>query len=101
MTDEKHEELTNAERKTFRLLYSGLVELQASVLYYVSEAPDNANRVRRAGNVVEALLSFRKKVLGDECPSGTVPCGDGQCRPPGGCGPTSLHIGDPRGGKDG
>ena len=97
MTKETQMELTNQERKTFLRLYSGLVELQASALYYVSEGLDNADKVRRASKLVGEFLEFRKEVLGDVCPAGTIPCGDGDCRPPGGCGPIALLKLSPKG----
>jgi hypothetical protein len=98
--DTKHVALTNKERKTLLHLYSGLVELQASALYYVSEGLDNAEKARRAETVTVELLAFRKKSLGDPCSAGMVPCPDGGCAPPGGCGPTAFHKSPPKGGKD-
>ena len=98
MTNEKHVDLTNAERKVFLRLYSGLVELQASALYYVSEGLNNAGMVERAATATAALQSLRREVFGDPCGAGLVPCGNGDCRPPGGCGP-SLHKSTPKGGK--
>ena len=100
MTKETQMELTNQERKTFLHLYSGLVEFQASALYYVSEGLDNAEKVRRAEAVTEHLLGLRRKAFADPCGAGMVPCPDGGCAPPGGCGPTAFHKSPPKRGKD-